>query len=431
MSPSGRSNASPARSAALHALQQVRRRGTEGRIQCEREDDTRLAERLFYGVLQNERFLDACIMRYLSSSRPHPYVMDLLRIGAYQILFLDRIPDSAAVNDAVHSCRASKQCYAAGMVNAVLRKISSDKSLLLQADESTDLALRYSHPDWFTEQLLREHDSAFVRSFLQSNQEIPDLCLQINTERTDLSTFTDMLKQKGIVPISMCDAFPSVTISSRRVDTLPGYEEGLFYVQDNAARASVKIIGLRPGMCVLDACAAPGGKSIAALLEGASVLSCDVNALRLERCIENYQRLGMNIPTCLLNATECNVDYHEAFDVVIADVPCSGTGVIRRHPEIRQRSFQEVEELLSIQSKILDNLSDYVRPGGALLYSTCSVLRDEDEEQVTAFLIGHPDYGLEPVEHEGFDCENGMLRSWPHLNGNDGFFAAKLVKKND
>ncbi len=130
------------------------------------------------------------------------------------------------------------------------------------------------------EQLLREHDSAFVRCFLESNQEIPDLCLQINTQRTDLSTFTDMLKQKGIVSLSMREDFPSVTILSRRVDTLPGYEEGLFYVQDNAARASVKIIGLRPGMCVLDACAAPGGKSTAALLEGASILSCDVNALR-------------------------------------------------------------------------------------------------------------------------------------------------------
>ena len=382
MSPSGRSNASPARSAALHALQQVRRRGSEERIQCQREDDTRLAERLFYGVLQNERFLDVCILRYLSSSRPHPYVMDLLRIGAYQILFLDRIPDSAAVNDAVHSCRASKQRYAAGMVNAVLRKI-------------------------------------------------PDLCLQINTQRTDLSTFSDMLKQKGILPLSMREDFPSVTISSRRVDILPGYEEGLFYVQDNAARASVKIIGLRPGMCVLDACAAPGGKSTAALLEGASILSCDVNALRLERCMENYKRLGMDIQTRLMDATEYCADFHEAFDAVIADVPCSGTGVIRRHPEIRQRSFRDVEELLSIQAKILDNLSDYVRPGGTLLYSTCSVLLDEDEGQVTAFLNGHSDYRLEPVELDGFDCENGMLRSWPHLNGNDGFFAAKLVKKND
>lgn len=428
---SGKPKASPARAAALHALQQLRRQGNAEPIRCEREDDSRLAERLFFGVLQNERFLDACITRYLSASKPHPYVLDLIRLGAYQILFLDRVPDSAAVNDAVRSCRASKQHYAAGMVNAVLRKISAEKSLLLKTDESTDLALRYSHPDWLVEQLLREHDPAFVREYLESNQEIPALCLQINTLRTNPGAFADMLRQKGIVPILIREDFPSVTIPSRRVDILPGYEDGLFFVQDNAARASVKIIGLKPGMRVLDACAAPGGKSMAAALEGAGVLSCDVSASRLERCRENYQRLGMDVMTRQMDATEYCPDWQEVFDVVIADVPCSGTGVIRRHPEIRHRSVREVEDLHAIQSKILDNLSGYVRPGGTLLYSTCSVLRSEDEEQITAFLDRRPEFSLMPVELSGFDCENGMLRSWPHRNGSDGFFAARLVKKND
>ena len=428
---SGTTNISPARLAALRALQLFRRQGTEELVRCEREDDSRLAERLFYGVLQNERFLDACIVHYLSSSRPHPYVMDLLRLGAYQILFLDRIPDSAAVNDAVQSCRISKQRYAAGMVNAVLRKISRDKALLLRTDEGADLALRYSHPDWLVEKLLREQDPVFVRDFLESNQNLPDLCLQMNTLRTNPETFIGMLKEKGIVPLRVREDFPSVVISSRRVDTLPGFEEGLFYVQDNAARASVKMIGLMPGMRVLDACAAPGGKSIAAALEGAKVLSCDVNASRLARCSENYQRLKLDIPTRQLDATEYCPDFHETFDAVIADVPCSGSGVIRRHPEIRKRSLQEVEELLSLQSRILDNLAEYVRPGGTLLYSTCSVLQDENEKQLAAFLERKPVFRLTSTKLDGFDCENGMLRSWPHRNGNDGFFAARLVKKND
>ena len=430
-SSSGTSKASPARRAALQALQQLRRQGNAETIRCEREDDSRLAERLFFGVLQNERFLDACIMRYLSASKPHPYVMDLLRLGAYQILFLDRIPDSAAVNDAVTGCRASKQRYAAGMVNAVLRKISGEKNVLLKTDESTDLSLRYSHPDWLVEQLLRKHDLAFVRNFLESNQEIPALCLQINTLRTTPEAFTDLLRQKEIVPLSLREDFPSVMIPSRRVDTLPGYEEGLFFVQDNAARASVKVIGLRPGMRVLDACAAPGGKSMAAALEGADVLSCDLNASRLSRCTQNYQRLGLDISVGQMDAAAFCPDWAEAFDVVIADVPCSGTGVIRRHPEIRQRSSREVEDLLLIQSKILNNLAGYVRPGGTLLYSTCSVLRDEDEDQITAFLNSRAEFRLVPVELEGFDCEDGLLRSWPHRSGNDGFFAARLVKKND
>ena len=428
---SGTPKASPARHAALQALQQFRRQGNAEPARCEREDDSRLAERLFFGVLQNERFLDACIARYLSAAKPHPSVMDLLRLGAYQILFLDRVPDSAAVNDAVTSCRASKQRYAAGMVNAVLRKISAEKVLLLKTDESTDLALRYSHPEWLVERLLREHEPDFVREFLESNQEISALCLQINTLRTTPEAFDALLRQKGIVPLSAREDFPSVTIPSRRVDTLPGYDEGLFFVQDNAARASVKIIGLKPGMRVLDACAAPGGKSMAAALEGADVHSCDVNASRLNRCTENYRRLGMAISARQMDAAVFHPDWSELFDVVIADVPCSGTGVIRRHPEIRQRSLREVEDLHAIQSKILDTLARYVRPGGALLYATCSVLRDEDEEQITAFLERCPEFRLVPVELKGFDCENGMLRSWPQRNGNDGFFAARLVKKND
>jgi len=427
----GTSKASPARNAALQALQQLRRQGNAEPIRCEREDDSRLAERLFFGVQQNERFLDACIMRYLSASKPHPYVMDLLRLGAYQILFLDRVPDSAAVNDAVTGCRASKQRYAAGMVNAVLRKISGEKNLLLKTDESTELSTRFSHPDWLVEQLLREHDPAFVGDFLESNQEIPPLCLQINTLRTTPDDFADLLRQKGIAPLSVREDFPSITIPSRRVDTLPGYEEGLFFVQDNAARASVKIIGLKPGMHVLDACAAPGGKSMAAVLEGADVLSCDVNASRLGRCTENYRRLGMDIAVRQADAAVFCPEWSETYDVVIADVPCSGTGVIRRHPEIRQRSLREVEDLLEIQAKILHNLAAYVRPGGTLLYSTCSVLRAEDEEQIAAFLARQKKFSLAPVEIRGFDCENGMMRSWPHRNGNDGFFAAKLVKKND
>ena len=430
-SSSGTRKASPARRAALQALQQFRLQGKAEPARCEREDDSRLAERLFFGVLQNERFLDTCITRYLSAAKPHPSVMDLLRLGAYQILLLDRVPDSAAVNDAVTGCRASKQSYAAGMVNAVLRKISAEKLLLLKTDGSTDLAIRYSHPDWLVERLLREHDPDFVRSFLESNQEIPELCLQINTLRTTPEAFSALLRQKGIAPLSVREDFPSVTIPSRRVDMLPGYEEGLFFVQDNAARASVKIIGLKPGMRVLDACAAPGGKSMAAALEGADVLSCDVNISRLNRCTENYRRLGMDISTRQMDASTFCTDWSEAFDVVIADVPCSGTGVIRRHPEIRQRSIREVEDLCKMQTIILDNLARYVRPGGTLLYSTCSVLQNEDEEQVTAFLERYPSFSPVPVELKGFDCENGMLRSWPQRSGNDGFFAARLVKKND
>ena len=139
----------------------------------------------------------------------------------------------------------------------------------------------------------------------------------------------------------------------------------------------------------------------------------------------------MDIPTLRSDATEFISDFRVAFDAVIADVPCTGTGVVRRHPEIRQRSREELEALLPLQRRILENLSSYVRPGGSLVYSTCSVLREEDETQVELFLRKHPEFCLSTTEVEGFDFENGMLRSWPHRSGSDGFFAAKLVKRND
>ena len=420
---------SPARSAALHALSLFRRQGREEIARCEREDDLRLAERLFYGVLQNERFLDYCLERFLSSSRTHPYIMDLLRMSAYQILFLDRIPDSAAVNDAVKLCRASRQQYAAGMVNAVLRRVAAEKNDLL--NRCSNPAIRYSCPDWFVEKLLLEHDAAFVEEYLQSCLRLPDLCLQVNTRKTSLRAYREQLLARHIEILSVREDFASVRITSTRVDRLPGYSEGLFFVQDDAARASVRMIGVQQGWCVLDACAAPGGKSMAAALDGAEVLSCDLNSVRLERCLENYRRLQMEIPAKKMDATaECS-EFCNNFDAVIADVPCSGTGVIRKHPEIRRRSEREFEELLPIQYRILQNLSAYVKPGGVLLYSTCSVLNAENEQQIESFLREHPDFSLEAVTIPGFECKNGMLRSWTHQNGCDGFFAAKLVKRFD
>ena len=179
-------------------------------------------------------------------------------------------------------------------------------------------------------------------------------------------------------------------------------------------------------MNVLDVCAAPGGKSIAAALLGGDVIACDISPKRIERCVQNFQRLGLSIPCHVQDATVYYEDYSHRFDVVIADVPCTGSGVIRKHPEIRYKPESDLIQLKEIQRCILSNVSRYVAPGGILIYSTCSVLPEEDEDQVQLFLSQNTDYHLEPVSLSSFSCENGMLRSWPHLNGHDGFFAAAL-----
>ena len=207
-------------------------------------------------------------------------------------------------------------------------------------------------------------------------------------------------------------------IQSREVGSLPGYSEGLFYIQDDAARQAVMLSEPRAGKRILDACAAPGGKSIAAAMAGAEVLSCDVNEKRLQRCRENYTRLGLEISCEAADATENRDCWNGKFDAVLADVPCTGSGILRKHPEIRLKSESDLFNLLPLQRKILDNVANYVKPGGLLIYSTCSVLKEEDEDQVQSFLSRHPD----------FCCEHEFYRNWPQFGRNDGFFAAKLYK---
>ncbi len=394
---------------------------------CDRADDARLAERIVYGVLQNERFLDFCISSFLTSgiNRLHPKVLEILRLSAYQILFLDRVPDSAVVNDAVKLCRSGKQSYAAGMINAVLRRFSEKKEMLLSSEIRP--SIRYSHPDWLVDELSECYENDFITAFLEANQKIPDLRLQVNTKASTYIEFLKLLDQEQIEILDRNDTLSSVLIHSTDVETIPGYKEGLFYIQDDAARVSVYLSGIRPGMEVLDACAAPGGKSIAAALMGARVLSCDVSAKRLERCTENYLRLGLNdIRVQCMDASVFNPSFQEVFEIVIADVPCSGSGVIRKHPEIRKKTYEEVCVLRNKQRDILFNLSRYVKPGGGLIYSTCSVLREENEDQIEAFLAQNDRFCLEAVQFPGYSCQNGMLHSWPQENGCDGFFAAKL-----
>ncbi len=415
---------SPARTEALRVLL-----NGKNKIRCEKKTDQKLAERISYGTLQNERFLDHCICRY--SSRPINRLkripLNILRLSAYQLLFLERVPPSAVVNDAVSMCSSMKADYASGYVNAVLRKIAADRDFLLT--ESLDPAVRYSHPDWLVSALTREYGADFTVKFLIANQEIPKMRIQVNTRRISLKDYLELMDRAHVPILSVNETLSSVLTESTRVDTLPGYQEGLFYIQDDAARMAVHIAGIQDDTLVLDACAAPGGKSMAASLEGAKeITACDISSSRLIRCRDNFNRMTLPVRVIEADAAEYNPEWEEKFDLVLADVPCSGTGIIRKEPEIRRKDSTVLSDLIPLQKRILFNVSRYVKPGGILLYSTCSVMREENEDQIRAFLSEHPSFSLFPVSVPGYQCEHGMLRSWPQMNNNDGFFAAKLKK---
>ena len=433
-----------AREAALRVLTRCRRDGAwSGQIldqtlsQAELSPkDAALVSQLSLGVMQNSRYLDFAISRFCDLDRLEPKLRDLLRLGAYQLLLLDRIPPHAAVNESVSLCRTAGMSRAAGLVNAVLRRLAQQRDCLPEppgAGSAAYLAVRYSVPDFFVEKLLARYDYDFCEAFLRACLKTPETDLQLNTLKTDLPAFRALMEEKKL-PLAQHD-FPShcVSVSGGRVSELPGFGEGLFYVQDRAAAMAVEIAAPQRGMRVLDACAAPGGKSFAAALrmqnEG-SVLSCDIHEKKLALIREGANRLGLScIETCARDARAPEESWRERFDLVIADVPCSGFGVLRKKPEIRSRRAEETEGLPEIQLAILNNVSRFVKPGGTLLYSTCTVLFEENDELVARFLRENPAFSPEDCHVGDRSSHRGCYTFWPHLDGTDGFFAAKLIRK--
>ena len=397
--------------------------------------DASLATRMALGVMQNRRYCDYYIDAFYGKPL-EPGLRNILRLGVYQLLFLDKIPAHAAVGETVNLCRKIGRDRASGLVNAVLRRVAESRDHLLPVpgEGTADyLAVRWSHPSWLAERMVREHGYAFAENFFRCNNEPAPLTIQVNRLMVTAEEYMRALDRAGIAYRSFPELPGCLELEGGHVSRLPGYEEGLFYVQDRAARLAVEAAGIRPGMRVLDACAAPGGKSFAAAIaaEGmCEVLSCDIHEKKLRLIQSGAERLGIGcIHTRAMDARNSRVDFLNAFDVVLADVPCSGLGVIRKRPEIRDKTPEEIQALPAIQAAILENVSSYVKPGGVLLYSTCTVLAEENREQIQAFLALHRDFSAEDFCLGSIRSQEGCYDFWPQTDGTDGFFAAKLRRK--
>lgn len=397
--------------------------------------DAALASRLCYGVLQNRMLLDHYIGLCLTGSlkKLQPIVLDILRLGMYQLLLMDKIPVSAAVNEAVEQTKKYANRAASGLVNGVLRRAARERGQL-PAPES--LAVRYSHPEDLVALLRDSVGEDRLEALLAADNEAPQTVIQVNTLKTDADTVADILQKDGATLQEhpwMEDAFYLSGVGD--MEALPSFKEGLFLVQDPAAKLSVLAAGLQSGMGVLDGCAAPGGKSFAAAIamknEG-HIISCDIHDHKIALLSKGSQRLGATIVEPRLHDGRVNDPaLNDTMDVVLADVPCSGLGVIRKKPDIRYNDVTKMEGLPPIQRAILDNLSRYVKSGGVLLYSTCTVLRRENEEVVQSFLETHQNFELEAFSTpNGLHGENdGMLTLLPSIHGTDGFFICKMRRK--
>lgn len=401
--------------------------------------DAALATRLCFGVLQNRILIDwhlACLCS-MKLEKLELKVLCILRVAAYQLLFLDKIPASAAVNEAVELTK--KHCRnprASGMVNGVLRALLRQEKRPEPAgkDAIEALSIRYSHPRWLAEEFVSILGADGAAALLAADNEQPPITAQVNTCKTSPEQAAEALRAEGVTVqphpwLKNC----LILSDTGNLERLRAYQDGLFYVQDCAARLAVTAAALTPGRRVLDCCAAPGGKSFAAAIDmenRGEVVSCDIHPHKIKLLEAGRDRLGLDIIAPLLqSAAVRREEWAEQFDTVITDVPCSGLGIIRKKPDIRYKEPEPLAGLPAVQGAILDNCCAYVRPGGTLIYSTCTLLRRENEDVVLAFLAEHPEFELTPLDLPLDGGREGMMTFWPHVHGTDGFFVARLRRK--
>ncbi len=432
-----------ARETALNVLIACRKEGawSNGILKeyCARDKLDRreagLAARLCYGVLQNRGKLDFYLKQLLTGRLKdlHPAVHDILQLGLYQLYEMDKIPVSAAVNESVLLAKryCKKLRNAPGLVNAVLRNAVRSRDTL---KEPTALCDRYSHPEKLIRILEQYVGKERLEPMLRANNDVPLTVVQTNTLRITTEELACLLEEEG-ASVQIHPWLPDCLILSGTgsLEQLDSFTKGLFYVQDAAARLSVLCARIPEKARVLDCCAAPGGKTFAAVLSGAGhITSCDVHPHKIGLIESGAKRLGFdNVTAKEQDGAVFCPHWAEQMDVVIADVPCSGYGIIRKKPDIRYKDPDMMRQLPALQLEILENQSRYVKPGGVLLYSTCTLVREENEGVVEAFLKKHPEYTTDPLELPKPFPENqsGMLTLIPGEFDTDGFFICRLRRK--
>jgi 16S rRNA (cytosine967-C5)-methyltransferase len=423
---------SPARLAAFHILQQVENGAFSSVLLAAAEPglhhaDRALCHELVLGVLRWQLSLDK-IVEYFSKRRVEaldPAVRIALRLGLYQLRFLSRIPASAAVNESVSLVRVARLSSATAFVNAVLRRAIREAEYDPASDVSDPLekiALQTSHPVWLIERWARSFGLTETEEFAKANNTVPPTAFRVVKSRTDQADVLARLSfaEAAVESSEVAEAAWRVSGAMPVVRELAGV--GQIYLQDEASQLVAEMVDVKPGERVLDLCAAPGGKTtLIADRAGdcAFVVAADRSATRMATVVSTSTLHQLkSITPVLLDATDTPPFEREVFDKVLVDAPCSGTGTLRRNPEIRWRlSESDIPLLASQQKQILRNAAASVKPGGRLIYSTCSVEREENEDVVQDFLATDDHFQLVST-----------VRTWPHREGCDGFFIAVIKK---
>lgn len=400
------------------------------------DQDIRFIGELVNGVIKRKITLDYIISLHSSVKlkKISPYVLNVLRIGVYQIIFMDKVPDSAAVNECVKLVKKSSVYKSASFVNAVLRNVTVDDYNNIGTETNEDISVKYSFPKWISDRWIKRYGVEFAVNLMSSLNSKSGIFVR-RTNKATQAELESMFDSEGTsynkVEIAWLPGFDRCykIELSKSLDKLPSFLKGCFYVQDPAAAIAAYLVQASKDETIIDMCASPGGKSmyISDIMQNSGkIFSCDIYPQKIKLIEENAKKYGCeNVVTLISDATVFNEKFENVADRVLCDVPCSGFGIIRKKPDIRYSRVQEdIYSLCGMSELILDNASKYLKPGGTLVFSTCTIEPEENEEVIKKFLSTHQNFSLYP-----FGTENISFKTfYPNIDHTDGFFVCRLKK---
>lgn len=402
--------------------------------------DRGLATEIIYGVIENKYYIDYMIdkLSKVKTNKMEIYVKTLLRMGIYQIMFLNSISDYAAVNETVNLAK-KKNSKVSGFINGILRNVIRQKEEIGKVKTKDDvdyLSIKYSYDKWMIRNWMIHFGKEFTEELLEANNERPNIYLRTNTLKITRDELIKKLEKQNIKAEKVNVVDEAIKVEHLKdIENNSLYKEGLFTVQDVSSMLVGKVMNPKENSLVLDVCSAPGGKTthMATLMNNTGqVVSRDIYDHKLKLIKAASKRLGLtNVDVEEFDGMKLDRESIGKFDYVLADVPCSGLGIIRRKPEIKYKEKEEFRQLPPIQKKILENASKYVKVGGTLIYSTCTIQDSENIDVVNEFLQKHKNFELVPIKEVNVDLENqekGYMKIYPNVHNMDGFFISKLIR---
>lgn len=397
--------------------------------------DKALITQLVYGVVSQKLNLDYTIST-LSSIRLKKiskYILIILRLGIYQIKFTDKIPNSAAVNESVRLAKKYGHGASAAFVNGVLRSAAREE-VKYPAEGTERISVRYSFPEWLCKKWIDDYGEEFALELIKAMNQSPAVTARVNTLKTDTAALAERLE--NAVPSDIYKN--AVQLSRTDIGACREYRDGLFTVQDISAMLASEVLAPKPGERVLDMCAAPGGKAthLAEIMKNSgSITAMDIYPHKIDMIDKNAERLGIDIISSVCrDALVFEERFADGFDRILVDAPCSGLGIIRKKPDIKWNSTEE-NDICEIQRKILTNAAKYVKIGGEIVYSTCTLNRAENEAMLAELLEKNKNFEAVdffealPPRLRKETARKGYVTFFPHTDGTDGFFISKVRRR--